>query len=57
MRTHAASIVAEDQKHPGDEDVVAKLTADLGGRATDAEIRAQLQVAFLEAERQFRDGV
>ena len=54
---YAKTIVAADLIHPGDEDVIAKLQADLGSLATDAEIRSQLQTAFIEAERQYREAV
>lgn len=54
---YAKSVVVADLVHPGDEDVIEKLAGDLGDKATDAEIRAQLQIAFIEAERQYRDAV
>ena len=54
---YAKSVVIADQVHPGDDDVIAKLQADLGSSVTDAEIRAQLQIAFVEAERQYREAV
>jgi hypothetical protein len=39
---YAASVVAADFEEAGIEDVVRKLTADLGSHATDAEIRAKM---------------
>ena len=54
---YAKSVVIADQVHPGDDDVIAKLQSDLGSSVTDAEIRAQLQIAFVEAERQYREAV
>ena len=54
---YAKTVILADLEHPGDEDIVAKLTADLRGLATESAVRAQLQVAFLEAERQIRDGL
>jgi hypothetical protein len=54
---YASSVVIADLEHPGDEDVIAKVQADLGSLADDAEIRAQLQVAFIEAERQYREAI
>ena len=54
---YAKTVILADLEHPGDEDIVAKLTADLRGVATESAVRAQLQVAFLEAERQIRDGL
>ena len=53
---YAKSVILADLEKPGDEDIVAKLVGDLGERATDTEVRAQLQVAFIEAERQFREA-
>lgn len=54
---YAKSVVVADMIEPGDEDVIRKLVADLGTLATDAEIRAQLQTCFIEAERQFREQI
>jgi hypothetical protein len=54
---YAGAVVAADLEHPGDEDVIAKIQADLGDLASDEEIRAQLQVAFIEAERQYREAI
>ena len=53
---YAKTIILADLEHPGDEDVIAKLQADLPA-VSDADIRAQLQIAFLEAERQYREMV
>ena len=53
---YAKSIVVADLAHPGDDDVVGKLLADLAGTGTDeAAIRAQLAVNFVEARRQIMD--
>jgi len=54
---YAKSVVIADMVHPGDEDVIAKLQADLGDSVTDADTRAQLQIAFVEAERQYREAI
>ena len=54
---YAKTVILADLEHPGDEDIVAKLVADLAGRATETEVRAQLETAFIEAERQIQDGV
>ncbi len=51
------AVILADLELPGDEDVIAKLAADLTGKASDAEIRAQLQLCFIEAERQFREDM
>ncbi len=48
---YAASIVREDFKEPGDEDVIAKLVADLPG-VSEGDIRAQLLMAGTEALKQ-----
>ena len=41
-RTYALSVVAADFEQPGDDDVLAKLLADLKGRADEATIRAKM---------------
>ena len=53
---YAKTVILADLEHPGDEDVIAKLQRDLPD-LTDADIRAQLQVAFIEAERQYREAI
>ena len=53
---YAKSIIVADLVHPGDDDVVSKLLADLAVTGTDeAAIRAQLGVNFVEARRQIMD--
>ncbi len=54
---YAKTVILADLEHPGDEDVIAKLKADLGDHASEDDIRAQLQIAFIEAERQYREGI
>ena len=54
---YAKTVILADLEHPGDEDVIAKLKGDLGDKASDDDIRAQLQIAFIEAERQYREGI
>lgn len=49
---YAKEVVAADFEEAGDEDVVRKLKADLGDRASDAEIRAKLAEALIEAKAQ-----
>lgn len=39
---YARDVVAADMEKPGSDDVVAKLVADLTGKASEAEIRAKL---------------
>lgn len=54
---YASTIVVADLVEAGDDDVVAKLVADLAGTGTDeAAIRAQLQVQGAEARRQFMEA-
>jgi hypothetical protein len=53
---YAKSVVQADFEEAGDEDVVRKLLGDLtsaGIETTDAEIRAALETAQVEARRQF----
>ena len=49
---YATEVVRADFQEAGDEDVVRKLVADLGGRADVATIRQQMQACLLEAQRQ-----
>ena len=39
---YARSVIEHDLHEPGIEDVIAKLSADLGDRASDATIRAKM---------------
>jgi hypothetical protein len=53
-------VVQADFEEVGDEDVVRKLAGDLTAanvEVTDAEIRAALDAAMVEARRQFIDKV
>jgi hypothetical protein len=53
---YAKSIVASDLAEAGDDDVVAKLLADLAGTGTDeAAIRAALAANYAEARRQIME--
>jgi hypothetical protein len=49
---YALLVIAADSAAPGDEDVIAKVRADLAGKASEAEIRAELDRAAAEARRQ-----
>lgn len=49
---YAGSVMREDLKEAGDDDVVRKLAADLQGKATEAEIRARLSQALAEVQAQ-----
>ena len=52
---YAKSVVAADFEEAGDEDVYRKVAADLGDKATEAEIRAAMKTTFDEALRQYMD--
>lgn len=52
---YATEVVRADFQEAGDEDVVRKVAADLGGKADVATIRAQMQACLAEAQRQLMD--
>jgi len=52
---YAIEVVKSDFEEAGHEDVVRKLTADLGDKATDEEIRAKLQNLLVVAKGQLMD--
>lgn len=49
---YASEVVAADLEQPGSDDVVAKLAADLSGKASEAEIRAKLAEMLPQAKAQ-----
>ena len=49
---YAKEVVKSDFEEAGHEDVVRKLTGDLGDKATDAEIRAKMAEMLIEAKGQ-----
>jgi len=51
-QAYAMEVVKADFEEAGHEDVVRKLTGDLGDRATDAEIRAKMAECLVEAKAQ-----
>ncbi|MTD99356.1 DUF1476 family protein [Paracoccus sp. YIM 132242] len=51
-RAYALSIVTSDFEEPGHEDVFRKLSADLDGKATEAEIRAKMAELMTVARHQ-----
>lgn len=56
--SYAKSVVQADFEEAGDEDVIRKLTGDLTAAqvdVTDAEVRAALDTAMVEARRQLLD--
>ena len=54
-RAYALTIVTSDFEEPGYEDVVRKLTADLDGKASEAEIRAKMAELTTVARHQIID--
>ncbi len=54
---YAAEIVAADMEKPGSEDVVARLAADLAGKASADEIRAKLAEMLPVAKAQIAGQV
>lgn len=54
---YAIEVVKSDFEEAGHEDVVRKLTADLGDRATDAEIRAKMSELLVVAKGQILNEV
>ncbi len=54
---YAAEIVASDMEKPGSEDVVARLAADLAGKASADEIRAKLAEMLPVAKAQIAGQV
>lgn len=55
---YAKSIVVADLQEAGDEDVVRKLVADLGGHGVgEADIRAALAAKFAEARHQIMEAM
>lgn len=49
---YAKEVVKSDFEEAGIEDVMRKLTGDLGDKATDAEIRAKMAEMLIEAKGQ-----
>lgn len=50
--SYAASVIAADFAEAGDGDVLRKLTQDLQGKATAAEIRATMDAMLIDAKAQ-----
>lgn len=51
-RAYALTVVTSDFDEPGDEDVYRKLSADLGGKADEATIRAKMSALRITAREQ-----
>ncbi|MFD1914358.1 DUF1476 domain-containing protein [Halodurantibacterium flavum] len=49
---YAMEVVRADFEEAGHEDVIRKLSADLGDKATEADIRTRLAAALIEAKGQ-----
>ncbi|MDR9485421.1 MULTISPECIES: DUF1476 domain-containing protein [Sediminimonas] len=49
---YAAEVIKSDFEEAGHEDVVRKVSADLGGRATEDEIRAKMDELLVVAKGQ-----
>lgn len=54
---YALQVVASDLERPGVEDVVAKVAADLAGKASPEQIRAKLAALFAVAKAQLLDEI
>lgn len=53
---YAMEVIKADFEEAGDEDVIRKLAADLGGRADAAAIRAKLAELLAQAKASLADG-
>ncbi len=53
---YAKEVVAADFEEAGDDDVVRKVVGDLGGKATEAEVRSKMQELLAEAVKQIQAG-
>ena len=54
---YAASVVAADFEEAGSDDVVRKVAADLGSKASEDEIRAKLTALMIEAKSQLMSEI
>ena len=53
---YAMEVIRADFEEAGHEDVFRKVMADLEGRASEADIRAQMDILLGEAQRELADG-
>jgi hypothetical protein len=53
---YSKEVVAADFEEAGDGDVLRKVVKDLGGKATEAEVRAKMEEFLAEAVRQIQAG-
>ena len=51
LEAYCTEVIRSDFDRPGEDDVFEKIAADLQGRATDAEIRAQMEVLMQQARQ------
>ncbi len=56
LDAYTREVIKSDMEESGAEDVVRKLTADLTGHATEADIRQQLDAAMAQAKQQLAQG-
>ncbi|MEM8787542.1 MAG: DUF1476 domain-containing protein [Pseudomonadota bacterium] len=49
---YAKEVIRSDFEEAGDEDVFRKVSGDLGGKATEAEIREKMAALMIEAKSQ-----
>ena len=54
---YATEVVKSDFEEAGDDDVLRKVSADLGDKATDAEIRAKMTELLAEAKAQLMSEI
>ena len=52
---YAREVIKSDFEEAGDEDVYRKVSGDLGDKASEAEIREQMQAKMIEAKAQLID--
>ncbi|MEM9576253.1 MAG: DUF1476 domain-containing protein [Pseudomonadota bacterium] len=52
---YAKEVVKSDFEEAGDEDVYRKVSGDLGNKADEATIRAQMAALMVEAKKQMMD--
>jgi hypothetical protein len=53
---YSKEVVAADFEEAGDGDVLRKVVKDLGGKATEAEVRAKMEEFLAEAVKQIQAG-
>ena len=56
VAAYAIEVVKADFEEPGIEDVVRKISGDIGGKITDDEIRAKHAEMLIEAQKQIEAG-